>query len=145
MGIKRDYGSRIDAKELSSLLSLMGKKVDPAILNLLLKQGAGFLSTVGTAEAPTRGDANWQYPIIASHIPLGASILDLGCGEGNLLGWMARQKNAKVQGVELDSEKVEICAERGIPVIQTDLDLGRKIFPDKCFDYVILEETLQTL
>ena len=140
-----EFDGVVDKAELATLLRLMGERVDPALLNLLLKQGSAFLKTVGSSEAPPEGDVNWQYPVIAAEVPSRSSILDLGCGEGNLLAWLACEKSARVQGVELDADKVAICVEKGVPVIQTDLDLGLKVFPDKCFDYVILGETLQTL
>ncbi|MDR1745062.1 MAG: methionine biosynthesis protein MetW [Planctomycetota bacterium] len=145
MGKRAKIDSDIDKGELSSLLYLMGDKLDPALLGLLLKQGGTFLQGVGSSEAPREGDANWQYGIIDGEIPDGASILDLGCGQGNLLHHMAKTKNSRVQGVEIDSYNVEICVEKGVPVIQADLDLGLSVFPDKSFEYVILEETLQTL
>lgn len=144
-GEQREFDALVDTEELATLLRLMGEKADPAILNLLLKEGAGFLGRIGSSEAPPAGDVNWQYPVINREIPDNSSILDLGCGDGDLLSWLSKGKNARVQGVELDSDKVARCVERGIPVIQTDLDLGLKVFPDKAFDYVILEETLQTL
>ena len=145
MGKGNEFDGSVDRGELASLLRLMGEKVDPALLDFLLLQGAGFLDSVGSSEARPEGDINWQYPVIGNEIPNGATILDLGCGEGNLLAWLAANKSARVQGVELDADQVAVCVEKGVPVIQTDLDLGLKVFPDKCFDYVILEETLQTL
>lgn len=145
MGKRAKIDSDIDKGDLSTLLSLMGDKLDPALLGLLLQQGAHFLKGVGSSEAPPEGDANWQYPLIANEIPEAAAVLDLGCGQGHLLERMARDKNARVQGVEIDSYNVEVCVEKGVPVIQADLDLGLSVFPDKSFDYVILEETLQTL
>ncbi len=139
------FAGQVDRGELASLLKLMRDKVDPALLEFLVKQGAGALNSVGNSDQLTQGDPNWQYRIIADSVPDKASILDLGCGEGNLLEYMLREKRARVQGVELDADQVATCVDRGIPVIQTDLDLGLKVFPDKSFDYVILEETLQTL
>ena len=139
------FTTPLDKNGLASLLRLVGEKVDPALLNLLLSQGRNLLESVGSSETrPDRAD-RWQDSIIGGEIPAGASILDLGCGEGNLLLWLANERNARVQGVEIDADQVAICVEKGIPVIQTDLDLGLRGFPDKCFDYVILEETLQTL
>lgn len=131
--------------ELAELAGLMRDKIDPALLELLLRGGAGFLKSVGSSDLPPEGDRNWQHKFIAEEIPPDVSVLDLGCGEGGLLAWLAEKKSVRVQGVELDADKVAACAEKGIPVIQTDLDLGLKVFPDKSFDYVILEETLQTL
>ncbi|MDR0363181.1 MAG: methionine biosynthesis protein MetW [Planctomycetota bacterium] len=140
------FDAALNRTELQTLLRLIGEKVDPALLNLLLKQGRGFLESVGSSEnRPAATGERWQDRIIAGEVRDGASILDLGCGEGNLLSWLQREKNARVQGVEIDADQVAICVEKGIPVIQTDLDLGLRGFPDKCFEYVILEETLQTL
>lgn len=145
MGKRAKIDSDIDKGDLSSLLRLMGDKLDPALLGLFLQQGSNFLQGVGSSESPREGDANWQYAVIDREVPDRASVLDLGCGEGFLLSYMAKTKNARVQGVELDARNVEICVEKGVPVIQADLDLGLSVFPDKSFDYVILEETLQTL
>lgn len=142
---RRDPDGQEDKAEIARLLRLMGEKMDPALLSLLLREGAHFLERIGSSEAPPTGDINWQYRIISREIPREASVLDLGCGEGDLLSWLSKGKDVKVQGVELDADKVARCVERGIPVIQTDLDLGLKVFPDKLFDFVVLEETLQTL
>lgn len=139
------FAGGVEKGELSALLRLMGRKVDPALLEFLLHQGRNFLDGVGNSGEQPEGDVDWQYEIIAEQIPEGASILDLGCGEGNLLARIAGEKNARVQGVELDAYNVEVCVEKGVPVIQADLDLGLSVFPDSSFDYVILEETLQTL
>lgn len=145
MAKRHNYDGLVDKNELATILRFMGEKVDPALIGLLMKEGAALLESVGSSDAPPEGDINWQYPLIGEEIPCGSSILDLGCGEGNMLSWLASEKQARVQGVELDADKVTACVAKGVPVIQTDLDLGLKVFPDKCFDYVILEETLQTL
>ncbi|MCD8351652.1 MAG: methionine biosynthesis protein MetW [Planctomycetaceae bacterium] len=139
------FAGGVEKGELSALLRLIGRKVDPALLEFLLHQGRNFLGGVGTSEERPEGNADWQYELIADLVPEGASVLDLGCGEGNLLARLTREKNARVQGVELDAGNVEVCVEKGVPVIQADLDLGLSVFPDASFDYVILEETLQTL
>jgi methionine biosynthesis protein MetW len=87
----------------------------------------------------------WQDDLIEKEIPRGASVLDLGCNDGLLLGRLSAKKRARVQGIELDTESVGRCVERGVPVIHADLDAGLGGFTDNSFDYVILEETLQTL
>ena len=145
MGNRNAFDAGLNKTDLASLLHLFGDKVDPVLLNLLMQQGRSFLEQVGSSESRPYSEARWQDRAIAEEVPEGASILDLGCGEGNLLAQLADAKGARVQGVEIDADQVAICVERGIPVIQTDLDLGLKGFPDQCFDYVILEETLQTL
>jgi len=95
------------------------------------------------ASMPLR--SRWQDAAIEDEIPEGASVLDLGCGRGELLARLARTKRARCQGVELDAEAAFECVERGVPVLQADLDEGLGGFPDRSFDFVVLEETLQTV
>lgn len=87
----------------------------------------------------------WQEEIISREIPMGASVLDLGCGDGFLLERLMRERNVRGQGVEIDADQVFSCVDRGVPVIQADLDSGLHWYADKAFDVVVLEETLQTL
>ncbi|MGQ9523785.1 MAG: methionine biosynthesis protein MetW [Armatimonadota bacterium] len=87
----------------------------------------------------------WDHALILELIPEGASVLDLGCGSGELLASLRDTKHAFVQGVERDMESVLECVSRGVPVIQADLDEGLRGFSDKSFDFVVLEETLQTV
>ena len=99
------------------------------------------------AQRPSNGDPSgrWQEEIISREIPLGASVLDLGCGDGFLLERLIRERNVRGQGVEIDPDQVFSCVDRGVPVIQADLGAGLRWCPDKAFDVVVLEETLQTL
>jgi methionine biosynthesis protein MetW len=98
------------------------------------------------AQLPTdRQSLRWQEEIIAREIPVGGSVLDLGCGDGFLLERLIRERNVRGQGVEIDAEQVFSCVDRGVPVIQADLGSGLAWCPDKAFDVVVLEETLQTL
>lgn len=87
----------------------------------------------------------WDHALIRGLVPDGASVLDLGCGGGELLADLRDSKGAFVQGVERDLESVIQCVSRGVPVIQADLDAGLAGFGDLSFDYVVLEETLQTV
>src|SRR5512136_67511 len=95
--------------------------------------------------APEGTPTRWQEEIISREIPMGASVLDLGCGDGFLLERLIRERNVRGQGVEIDPEQVFSCVDRGVPVIQADLGDGLDWCPDKAFDVVVLEETLQTL
>jgi len=100
-----------------------------------------------SSPAPHNGPEGyrWDHELIAEHVPDGASVLDLGCGSGTLLARLIRTKSIWGQGIELDSEQVLECVTNGVPVFQTNLDDGLAGFPDDSFDYVVLEETLQTL
>lgn len=90
-------------------------------------------------------EARWQDACIAEAIPPRVSVLDLGCGAGDLLAGLMAQKDVRGQGVELNQDQVVACVAQGVPVLQADIDEGLKGFSDKSFDYVVLEETLQTL
>ncbi|OQA85803.1 MAG: hypothetical protein BWY31_01703 [Lentisphaerae bacterium ADurb.Bin242] len=82
---------------------------------------------------------------IAQMIPREAKILDLGCGSGRLLKALKTLRNAKVMGVERDQDKIIECVQRGVPVVEADLNEDLFEFPDHSFDYVILSRTLQTV
>jgi len=67
-------------------------------------------------------------------------VLDIGCGDGELLAWLTRDKNIKGQGIELEQDNVLACVSRGIPIIQHDIELGLEKYADNSFDYVILSQ-----
>jgi len=87
----------------------------------------------------------WQDQVIEKLVKAGSSVLDVGCGEGDLLVRLAEKRRAKVQAIEINQELVIRCIERGIPVYHGDLEKSLHTFGNDAFDYVILEETLQTL
>ncbi len=84
-----------------------------------------------------------QRSFVVSQVQTGASVLDLGCGDGALLEQLRTQRSARVQGIDLDQEAVLRSLARGVPVIQADLDRGLTEFGDAAFDVVILSRTLQ--
>lgn len=98
----------------------------------------------GGGEAVSR-EVRWDHQAIYEIIPVGASVLDLGCGSGELLSRLIKDKLVKGQGVEKDVERVMECVSRGVPVYHADLDKGLAGFPDSFFDYVVLEKTLQVV
>jgi methionine biosynthesis protein MetW len=81
--------------------------------------------------------------IIASMIDPGTRVLDLGCGNGDLLAWLAASKDVIGTGVEQDKQKAAHCISRGLSVLQGDLNEEVEDYPDCSFDYVILSQTLQ--
>ena len=103
-------------------------------------------SAVNTAAIPDfvpevlgRGD----YKIIGEIVAEGSRVLDLGCGEGELLAWLEAQRNCKARGVEISPGKVQKAVSRGLSVYQSDIDEGLADYPDATFDYVVLSQTLQ--
>ncbi|MFH2138022.1 MAG: methionine biosynthesis protein MetW [Candidatus Omnitrophota bacterium] len=70
-------------------------------------------------------------------------VLDLGCGDGTLLHLLADKKQAKVQGIELDEQQIYKCVEKGVSVFHGNIETGLRDYPDKSFDYVILNQSMQ--
>jgi homoserine O-acetyltransferase len=89
--------------------------------------------------------ARVDYDLIESLIEPDSSVLDVGCGSGELLANLVRDKHIKGEGVELGQEFVLDCVCRGLPVIQQDVEQGLDYYADQSFDYVILSQTVQTL
>jgi len=83
--------------------------------------------------------------LIAELVPRGARVLDLGCGDGELLERLRDERGASVRGVEIDLERVGRCIARGLSVIQADLDEGLPAFADGSFDVVVLSQTMQVV
>ena len=84
-----------------------------------------------------------EYKIIEAMIVPNSTVLDLGCGEGDLLYMLERQKGIKGQGVEIDETAIYSCVAKGLNVFHDDLDNGLVDYTDKSFDYVIMNQTMQ--
>jgi methionine biosynthesis protein MetW len=81
--------------------------------------------------------------IISDWVKAGASVLDLGCGDGELLTRLIQEKQVRAQGIELSEQAIHQCVARGVSVFQEDIDAGLAEYSDKSFDYVILNQTFQ--
>lgn len=78
-------------------------------------------------------------------IKQGSRILDLGCGDGTLLKWLIDSKQVQGYGLEIDAGQINICIDKGLNVIEQNLDRGLGNFADKSFDTVLMTQALQTL
>ncbi|MBV8553529.1 MAG: homoserine O-acetyltransferase [Acidobacteriaceae bacterium] len=95
--------------------------------------------SAGASEIRMRPD----YELIAEMIEPGSCVLDLGCGEGELLAWLRDQKQVEGRGVEIDPTLVRKAIARGVSAYQSDIDQGLADYQDGTFDVVILSQTLQ--
>jgi methionine biosynthesis protein MetW len=84
-----------------------------------------------------------DYAIISELVKPDTSVLDLGCGDGELLEWLSENKGVAARGVEISGSRVQRAIARGVSVYQGDIDQGLADYPDDVFDYVILSQTLQ--
>jgi methionine biosynthesis protein MetW len=86
-----------------------------------------------------------EYKTIVDLVKPGSRVLDLGCGEGDLLKALQLEKRARVQGIELSDTAIQECIAKGLFVYHGDLDEGLADFNDRSVDYVILTNTIQVL
>ena len=86
-----------------------------------------------------------DYDLMTRLIRPGASVLDLGCGRGSLLAKLRHEGARKLMGIDLHENSILRCLQRGLDVVQADLNSGLSQFPDGQFDYVVLSQTLQSI
>jgi len=84
-----------------------------------------------------------DFAAIAAWIPQGASVLDLGCGDGSLLRYLKNTRKVRGYGVEISDANIVACIRNGVNVIQGDLESGLSGFESNAFDFVLLSQTLQ--
>jgi methionine biosynthesis protein MetW len=99
------------------------------------------LTMAEAARAP--GGARVDHLLVAEMVSHGARVLDVGCGDGELLRLLSEARGVDGRGIELSREGVNECVAKGLAVIQGDADTDLVDYPDDAFDYVILSQTLQ--
>ena len=135
---KAHYSGNFSKPSLGDLRDFAAENIDASL-------AAKLLELMNSHESSPNLSGRWQDQVILEEVPKRSSVLDLGCGEGELLAKLIRLLEVRGQGVELDPMAVMRSIERGVPVFNIDLDHGLGDFADQSFDYVILESTLQTL
>jgi SAM-dependent methyltransferase len=83
--------------------------------------------------------------LIAEMIAPGSRVLDIGCGDGQLIDELSRQRDCDARGIEIDMAEVTRTVARGLPVMHGDADSDLSHYPDRAFDYVVLSRTLQAV
>ena len=84
-----------------------------------------------------------EFKIIASSIQKDKSILDVGCGDGELMKFIYENISKKIRGLEISKDNVQKCIQKGLTVIEGNAEIDLQQFPSNSFDYVILSQTLQ--
>lgn len=85
----------------------------------------------------------FDLEVIASWIEPGSKVLDLGCGEGDLLDFLKKEKKALCTGIDFEETNIEVCIRKGITALQGDINEEVKDYAAGAFDYVVLSQTLQ--
>ena len=102
---------------------------------MLAREGNSYAASASTARVDLVAVANMVTP--------GSRVLDVGCGDGQLLQLLSEKRGADARGIEISREGVNRCVAKGLAVIQGDADVDLADYPDDAFDYVILSQTLQ--
>ena len=90
-----------------------------------------------------RFNPSLDHKAILEWIHQGSSVLDLGCGDGELLDLLVKERHVKAQGIEIDEQAIYRCVAKGLSVFHEDIDHGLSDYADQSFDYVILNQSFQ--
>jgi methionine biosynthesis protein MetW len=83
-----------------------------------------------------------EFQTICNYIKEGSSVLDLGCGDCELLYRLVENKNVKGQGIEIDEQEIYKCVEKGVSVLHEDIEYGLSEYKDRSFDYIVFQQSL---
>jgi methionine biosynthesis protein MetW len=92
-----------------------------------------------------KNNYRYDFPIIAGWVNSNAKVLDLGCGDGELLNYLKKERHITGYGIEKDPDKWLKSLKKGINVLQVDIEAGLPEFEDDSFDVVILSKTIQSM
>ncbi|HEX5319372.1 MAG TPA: methionine biosynthesis protein MetW [Stellaceae bacterium] len=101
------------------------------------------IGAIAAAPRPSGPSLRSDLRLIADMIEPNSRVLDIGCGDGALLGHLAREKSVDARGIELSQSGVNACVGHGLSVIQGDADSDLAAYPENAFEYVVLSQTLQ--
>lgn len=147
--IQSSYGHDaflLEADRLGTLVSgflasnLNVKRAGTPLVQPAAHAGGQALKTVERAKR-----IRLDYDLIDTLIEPESRVLDLGCGDGELLARLIEDKRVQAQGIEIDEQMVIHCVQRGLPVIHRDIERGLEMFGNESFDYAVLSQTIQTL
>ena len=93
--------------------------------------------------SPMHPEIRGDLQLVASMIEPGSRVLDVGCGDGELLSYLVHNRRVDGRGMELSQSGVNACVRHGLSVIQGDADNDLQAYPSDAFDYVVLSQTLQ--
>jgi homoserine O-acetyltransferase len=148
--IESSYGHDaflLETETLSSFISgFLEATHRPGVKNGKAKRKSGTSNAAyGTHNIEQAHRTRVDYELIESLIEPNSTVLDIGCGDGELLANLTVDKNIKGKGIELQQDLVLACVNRGLSSIQHDVERGLESYAAKSFDYVILSQTVQTI